>query len=191
MKKLLIFIVIMLFFTSFCYSQATRQGYLRYIEERKNPVLAGAISLILPGSGEFYNGKYFNSEGQTLTDGMVKKNYLHYLIGLDFTLWDIRLSSQFIQQTILNYDEHISNDEFENTMTVLVSKDFLRETLRLELFSYIGFNNSDALIRPKITYDLADGFELLLGANIFVGSKGRFGQYDNNDMAYTKIKYSF
>jgi len=146
---------------------------------------------VLRGEGAYYNGKYFNSEDPTLADGTVKKNYLHYLIGVDYTLWDIRLSSQFIQQTILNYDEPIKNDEYENTMTVLASKDFLRETLRLELFSYIGLNNSDALIRPKITYDLADGFELLLGANIFVGSEGRFGQYDHNDMVYTKIKYSF
>jgi len=146
---------------------------------------------VLRGEGAYYNGKYFNSEDPRLTDGMVKKNYLHYLIGVDFTLWDIRLSSQFIQQAILDYDEYINNDEFENTMTVLASKDFLRETLRLELFSYIGLNYHDALIRPKVTYDLADGFEILLGANIFVGSEGRFGQYDNNDMVYAKFMYSF
>ena len=83
------------------------------------------------------------------------------------------------------------NDEFENTITILASKDFLRETLRLELFSYIGLNNSDALIRPKAIYDLADGFEVLLGANVFVGDAGSFGQYDDNDMIYSKIKFSF
>ena len=146
---------------------------------------------VVRGEGAYYNGKYFNSEDPTLTDGTVKKNYLHYLVGVDYTLWDIRLSSQFIQQAILDYDVYIKNDELENTMTFLASKDFMRETLRLELFAYIGLNNSDALIRPKIIYDLADGFELLLGANIFVGNTGNFGQYDNNDMAYTKIKYSF
>jgi hypothetical protein len=146
---------------------------------------------VLRGEGAYYNGKYFNSEDATFADATVEKNYLHYLIGVDYTLWDIRLSSQFIQQAILDYDKHINNDEYENTMTILASKDFLRETLRLDLFSYIGLNNSDALIRPKVIYDLADGFELLLGANIFVGSEGNFGQYDNNDMIYTKIKYSF
>lgn len=146
---------------------------------------------VVRGEGAYYDGKYFNSENPTLPDGTIEKNYLHYLIGMDYTLWDIRLSSQFIQQAILDYDEPILNDEFENTMTILASKDFLRETLRLELFSYLGLNHSDALIRPKITYDLSDGFEVLLGANVFVGDEGRFGQYENNDMVYTKIKYSF
>jgi hypothetical protein len=146
---------------------------------------------VVRGEGAYYNGKYFNSEDPALTDGTVEKDYLHYLIGVDYTLWSIRLSSQFVQQAILDYEKGMNNDEYENTITLLVSKDILRETLRLELFSYIGLNNSDALIRPKIYYDLADGFEVMLGANIFVGDEGIFGQYGNNDMAYTKIKYSF
>jgi len=95
---------------------------------------------VLRGEGAYYNGKYFNSEDPTLADATVEKDYLHYLIGVDYTLWDIRLSSQFIQQAILDYE------------------------------------------KP---------FELLLGANIFVGSEGNFGQYDNNDMIYAKVKYSF
>jgi len=52
-------------------------------------------------------------------------------------------------------------------------------------------NNSAALIRPKITYDLSDGFEVIFGANIFVGYEGNFGQYDENDMIYTKVRYDF
>ena len=146
---------------------------------------------VMRGEGAYYHGKYFNSENPTLADATIEKNYLHYLVGVDYTLWDIKLSSQFIQQAILDYDEHIKNNEFDNTMTFLARKSFMRETLRFELFSYIGLNNSDALIRPKIIYDLADGFELLLGANVFVGNEGNFGKYDNNDMLYTKIKYSF
>ena len=68
----------------------------------------------------------------------------------------------------------------------------MRETLHLELFSYIGLSDSDALIRPKISYDFDDSFSLLFGANIFVGDEGgQFGQYRDNSMIYTKIKYSF
>ncbi|MEA2031750.1 MAG: DUF1302 family protein [candidate division Zixibacteria bacterium] len=148
-------------------------------------------SFVLRGEGAYYSNKYFNSENPTLSDGTAEKNYLHYLVGVGCTLWDININGQFIQQAILDYDEQIVNDKFDNTLTFLVSKDYLRETLRLELFSYIGLNNSDALIRPKITYDLVDGFELLSGANIFVGNEGNFGRYDNNDMIYTKIKYSY
>ncbi len=146
---------------------------------------------IVRGEGAFYGGKYFNTSSPLATDGVVKKDYMHYLLGLDYTLWDINLSGQFIQQAIMDYDEIIDQDEFVNTMTFFARRDFLRETLTLELFSYIGLNNEDALIRPRIYYDLTDGFEILLGANIFTGNEGQFGQYSKNNMGYFKIKYSF
>ena len=139
----------------------------------------------------YYEGKYFVSEDPLLVDGVVEKNYLHYLLGTDYSLWEIQLSLQLIQQRILEYDELIGNDESEDTVTLLIRRDFLRETLHLELFSYFGINDEDSLVRPKISYDLADGFNILIGANIFNGSQGNFGRYDDNDMLYTKIKYSF
>ncbi len=148
-------------------------------------------SFVIKGEGAWYFGKYFLSEDPMLEEGVVEKNYLHYLLGVDFTLLDIKMSIQFIQQLILDYEDPILNDRAENMMTFLASKDLLRETLFLELFTYVGLNNGDALIRGKVTYKLFDGFDVLLGANIFTGDKGMFGQFNKNDMVYVKIKYSF
>jgi Protein of unknown function (DUF1302) len=146
---------------------------------------------VVRGEGAYYQGKYFNSTDPFDGDAVVKKDYAHYLLGVDYSLWDVRLSGQFIQQAIVDYDENITQDEYDNTVTFLARRDFLRETLTLELFTYIGLNNEDALIRPRLYYDLTDGFEILLGANIFTGNQGSFGQYDKNDMLYAKVKYSF
>jgi len=148
--------------------------------------------IVLRGEAAYYNGKYFQTEAPQATDALVQKDYLHYLIGLDFSLLDIKFSTQFIQEAILDYEEGMLNEELENTMTFLARYDALRETLHFELFSYIGLTNEDALIRPKITYDFDDSFSILLGSNIFVGSEtGRFGQYKDNSMLYLKLKYSF
>ncbi len=148
--------------------------------------------VVLRGEGAYYNGKYFQTEDPVQEDALIQKDYLHYLVGLDFNIGGLMLSTQFIQQIILNYDDYILNEKTENTMTFLARYDFLRETLHLELFSYIGLTNEDALIRPKLTYDFNDSFSILLGSNIFVGdSNGRFGQYSDNSMIYAKLKYSF
>jgi hypothetical protein len=148
--------------------------------------------VILRGEAAYYNGKYFNTADPLATDAVIQKDYLHYLVGLDFSLGGVKLSTQFIQQYIMDYNDYIDSPETENTMTALARYDILGETLHLELFSYIGLTHNDALIRPKITYDFADGFSFLLGSNIFVGDEaGRFGQYGDNSMIYTKIKYSF
>ena len=150
------------------------------------------FGVVLRGEAAYYNGKQFQTTDPLAVDALVEKDYLHYLVGLDFSIKDVKFSTQFIQETVLNYDELMMGEEIQNTMTFLARYDMFRETLHLDVFAYIGLTNEDALIRPKITYDFDDSFSLLLGSNIFVGDEnGRFGQYKDNSMAYVKLKYNF
>ncbi len=146
---------------------------------------------VFRGEGAYYSGKGFNTTDPAIKDGVVEKDYLHYLLGTDFTVWDIHTSLQFIQERILDYNNFIYNDEVQNMGTFLAAADYLNETLHLKFFMYYDFENNASLIRPTITYDVADGFTALLGANIFTGNEGMFGRFNENDMIYTKIKYSF
>jgi hypothetical protein len=147
--------------------------------------------VVLRGEGAFYDDKYFPTTSRTDQDGVVKKDYAHYLMGLDFIIGGVNFSTQFIQETILDYEDPIRQDEFENTMTFLAKDDFFRDKLTLEFFMYYGFKHEDALIRPKATYEVASGVNLITGANLFTGTEGRFGQYNQNDMVYFKLKYDF
>ena len=148
--------------------------------------------VIVRGEAAYYDGKYFQSENPLATDALVEKNYLNYVLGLDFDIAGVKLSGQFIQKYIFDWEEGMTDDETNNMATFLAHYDALRETLHLELFSYIGLTDGDALIRPKISYDFEDSFNILLGANIFVGDEqGQFGQYQDNSMIYMKIKYNF
>ncbi len=148
--------------------------------------------VILRGEGAYYNGKYFQTEDPMATDAIIQKDYINYVIGLDFSIGGVKLSTQFIQKYILDYDEMITNDETSNMATFLAHYDMMRETLHLELFSYVGLTDGDALIRPKISYDFDDSFNILFGGNIFVGDEeGQFGQYQDNSMVYAKVKYNF
>lgn len=171
-------------------------GITVYPEHHRLTIGGGSFSttigpFVLRGEGAYYQGKYFNTEDPMAKESVVEKDYLHYLLGLDYTLLDWHLSGQFIQQAILDYNDAIKNDEYSNMATFLATRDFLNETLNLSFFMYYDFNNEASLIRPKITYDLADGFSVLLGANIFTGTEGMFGQFNDNDMVYTQVKFSF
>ena len=148
--------------------------------------------VIIRGEGAYYSGKKFQTSDLSVPEWVVEKGFVHYMAGLDYSLAGITLGAQFIQEIILDYDDAMNNnDEFKSTMTFVMAKSFLNETLMLEFFSYVGLTNKDALLRPKATYDLADGLEWIIGADIFIGDSGDFGQYDDNDLIYTKIKYSF
>jgi len=147
--------------------------------------------LVLRGEAAYYGGKYFQGTDPDISGGLLEKNYLHYMAGMDLTSGGWTLNAQFIQEYILNHEEAIRQDELIHTLTLMARKDYFREKLRVALFSYIGLNNGDALLRPSVSYDFADGFEVLFGVNLFLGDKGRFGQFSDNDMLYTKIRYSF
>ena len=166
-------------------------------EHHRLTIAGGAFSteikgIIFRGEAAYYNGKYFQTTDPLATDAIIQKDYLHYVAGVDFNLGNVKMSAQFIQQYILDYNDLMYQDEAVNTATFLAHYDMFRETLHLELFSYIGLTNSDALIRPKVTYDFDDSFSILLGGNIFVGDEqGQFGQFGDNSMVYAKIKYNF
>ena len=173
------------------------KGLLITPEHHRLTVAGGSFSstikgFVIRGESAYYWGKYFQTTDPQATDALVQKDYLQYVVGLDYIAGDWKFSTQFIQRRIFDYEEALSEDELQNMMTVLIHGDVLHQTLHLELFSYIGLDYGDALIRPKITYDFSDAFSLLLGSNVFVGdTKGMFGRYENNSMIYTKIKYSF
>jgi len=147
--------------------------------------------MVLRGEGAFYDDKYFPTTSQPNPEGVVKKDYAHYLLGLDFIVGGVNFSTQFIQEVILDYENPIRQDEVETTMTFLAKDDFFRDKLTLELFTYYGFKHNDALIRPKASYEVATGVNLIAGANLFTGTKGRFGQFNRNDMVYFKLRYDF
>ena len=145
---------------------------------------------VVRGETAYYFDKRFSAEDFSV-NGIKEKDYLHYLVGYDHNWFGVNVSFQFIQEYIMDYEEDMRNDEFSNTMTFLASKTFINETLELSLFSYYGINDNDALLRPKLSYDFSDGFNVLLGTDIFIGEEGNFGQYNDNDMVYMKVRYDF
>ncbi|MCF7825612.1 MAG: hypothetical protein K9M55_01105 [Candidatus Marinimicrobia bacterium] len=158
------------------------------------------VGMVFRGEGAYYQGKQFLAlNAMNFPMDLIEKDYFHYLLGIDFSVGSTRFSSQFIQQAIIDYDDPIVQEATVNTMTFLANRTFLRETLTTQIFGYVGLNKQDALIRPTLSYDLADGFEILGGANIFVNDAnltagedpGQFGHFDDNDMIYMKVKYSF
>lgn len=146
--------------------------------------------LIVRAEGAYYNGKFFTILSSPLST--IEKDFVNYMVGLDYSIGGFTFGTQFIQEIVLDYDEKIMlNSEYKNTMTLAVARPFLNETLIVEFFSYVGLNNKDALLRPKITYNITDGLEWSVGADVFLGNKGDFGQYNDNDLLYSRVKYSF
>ena len=146
---------------------------------------------ILRGEGALYFGKYFQTEDPKIGDALIQKDYVNFVVGLDKTIGDWKFSGQFIQKIILDHNDFIQEDKTDNLATLLVNRTLFREKVRLELFSYFGLNNGDTFTRIRGYFFPYDGVSIELGTNLFFGNEGIFGEYDKNDMIYTRVKYNF
>jgi hypothetical protein len=188
-------------FSSFIPNGAGGKNLVITPEHKRLSLAGGSFSttlgpFVFRGEAAYYFGKYFNTVIPMVNQGTIEKDYLHYMVGTDFNLFDVNISMQFIQKVIMDYEDIIKptpffNDEFNNMMTFLARYSMLNETLELQFFMYYDFEFNDALLRPRILYDFSDSINLQFGANIFTGTEGQFGQFNQNDMIYGKITYSF
>ncbi len=154
--------------------------------------VSGALGpFILRSEGALYVDKRFQGSPMVYTDGYAAKNAIQYLAGADFSVAGYNFGMQFIQDIILDHEADLVDDAVKNTATFVVAKTFLRDTLTVEIFAYVGFAAPDALVKPKVTWDASDGLEFFTGAYIFLGDSGDFGQYDANDGVYAGAKLSF
>lgn len=123
---------------------------------------------------------------------------LHGLAGLDWSLFGVDMSAQYILQYIHDYEAALMSSEYDHTATFRLRDSNLAETLTWELFAYLGFDpedlsgSTDALLRPALTYSFEDGVEIQTGAEIFLGDEnGKFGQYEDNPLAYVSLRWYF
>jgi hypothetical protein len=74
----------------------------------------------------------------------------------------------------------------------MLSRQFLNDTLDLQLLVLGNINDGDGMIRPKINYQLNDDVKVWLGADLFYGdSKGLFGQFNHNDRVLVGAEWIF
>lgn len=145
--------------------------------------------------------KFFQTQDTSKQGALVKKNYLFYVVGADYTLFndlsfslleDIYVNLQFVQQIIFKYNELIEEEKNRNFMTLKLSNKYFFDALEIDLLGMYSFDDKDYRINPGITYDFNDFLELNFGFEIIGGEKSTpLGQFNTNDFCYTKIKYIF
>ncbi len=146
---------------------------------------------IAKAEGAYVGDKRYQGNPIVYPRGYAEKNGIHYMIGADYSFKGVTMGVQYIQEIILDYEKDLLSDRLKNMMTVALSRTFFQDKLKVELFSYIGLDNKDALVKPKLTWNGIDSVELFVGAYLFINNTGDFGQYHDRNGVYTGGKMSF
>ncbi len=167
-------------------------------EYERTHVIGGTFSnayadWVVRGEVGYFTNHYFIAKNSLQNQGVVKSPELHYVLGLDWNApWDILVSGQLIQSWVIKDADKTTRDKLDTTLTGLIRRNFMYDTLIAEVLVIANTNNGDGIIRPKISYEWQDNVKTWLGMDIFYGdSKGVFGQYDNNDRVVLGMDISF
>lgn len=143
---------------------------------------------------------YFNKPFTLLNfpNAEVKKlHQIQSLIGIDFSLLGIEMSTQYILSYVHNHVDNLVEQgkevkKFDHTATFRMQKSFLETRLTAKLFTYFEVEPFNALIRPSLSYSIEDGLLVEGGIEWFVGDeKGTFGAYKDNSMGFLALRWYF
>ncbi|MDH4274614.1 MAG: hypothetical protein OEW08_06220 [Gammaproteobacteria bacterium] len=141
---------------------------------------------ILKGEFAYVKNKYFaivdidaNGDSFLDQDGEIKRDHVRWGVGYDFNLWGADVSTALTQWIIINYDRAILQDEVDTSFNVFIRKPLQKRSAVLTLLVIKLINFDETLIKPKITFELSDHFQLAAGVDWFVGEPTQFGrQFD-------------
>ncbi len=142
-------------------------------------------------------GKRYETTDPTDSDGVVRRDTLDYLLGVDYTFFrTLDTAFQFSQKVLAGSAAHLRNGPVEDQVTSLVAvrvtTGFLDNTLNPTLLVIVSLNRGDYRISPKIEYLATGSVTIVLGAEVF-GGPGHtlFGQFDSSDRAYLDVTWRF
>ncbi len=149
---------------------------------------------ILKGEFVFNHDGYFSVIDDQDADGVVRSDYVDYLLGVDRTFFEkIDVNLQFMQRAILDYHNSFFNENrFSNLVSLRIDREFLNNKLDTEFMVIAGLWSPNILYRPKVRYNLNDHWQLKIGADIFAGDANTlFGFYRNKSRYYCELTWKF
>ena len=137
-------------------------------------------------------GRNFNVTRLSDSDGVVRQNFLDYIVSFEFSLPDeARFNLQFFQRRFSDHDPDIIPRRVESGVTFFWSGKW-NNRLEPQLLLIHSLNRSDWLLRPKLVWNFRKDWRAVAGADIFGGpANGLFGQYDKKDRVYLEVRRSF
>ena len=132
-------------------------------------------------------GKRYETTDPLDADGVVRRDTLDWLIGVDYTFFDLvdtalQLSQKVLMGSATNLTRPGVAAEVTTSVSLRVATGFFANTLNPSLLVVVGVNRGDLRLSPRLDYLVSDAVTLSVGADLFEGPhQTLYGQFDRND----------
>jgi hypothetical protein len=123
------------------------------------------------------------------------KPFISGMTGLRYTRSGWLISTQYLAELILDYDQRLLQEKYYHSTTLLMQRTFRRDTMALRTFIRYNFNGKDFWVNPEWQYDVSDGISLRLGSHFFGGplpatgyGHVHFRNFASNSLIYGGIR---
>lgn len=124
----------------------------------------------------------------------LRKHQLLLLAGLDWNRNGWSFSTQYFEDLILDHNGDIERPLHQGTISLNLSKSFLRETLKVGVTGAIGVNYGDTFSTYSLDYSLTDSFHIATGFDIYTkghDGKGQFSRMKDMSTYWLRGRFSF
>jgi len=127
------------------------------------------------------------------SDGLVSRDLYQGVIGIDRTFFtNLYVNLQFFTNVIEDGQEPLAARRKTHGITFEISDKFLDDDLTAGFRGMYFTSNDGTACEIFAEYKIGDNWEIAPGYMLFNGPEdSRLGQFDNNDMVYLRLRYSF
>ena len=132
-------------------------------------------------------GKRYETSNPLDPDGVVRRDTIDYLIGVDFPLlWDVDASLQLSQKILTGDATNLTKPgvagQVTSSLALRLTTGFFDNTLNPSLLFVVGLERADFRLSPRLEWVVNGSVTMAVGADIFEGDRRTlYGQFDRND----------
>jgi Protein of unknown function (DUF1302) len=132
-------------------------------------------------------GKRYETTDPLDGDGVVRRDTIDYLVGVDFPLgWDVDAALQLSQKILTGDATHLTRPGVAGRVTtslaLRLTTGFFDNTLNPTVLVVVGVEQADVRVSPRLEWVLGGSVTMAVGADIFEGGRRTlYGQFDRND----------
>jgi hypothetical protein len=142
-------------------------------------------------------GKHYETADPLDVDGVVRRDTLDWLVGVDYTFFEkvdtaLQLTQKVLFGSATNLNRPGVAGRVTTSLSLRVTTGFFDNTLNPTLLFIVGVDRADFRVSPKIDYLVSDAVTVSVGADIFEGPhQTLYGQFDRNDRVTLTTTWRF
>lgn len=142
-------------------------------------------------------GKRYVTTDPLDRDGVVRRDTIDYLLGVDYTFFStvdaaLQVSQKILTGSAVNVSQPGVEGRVTTSVALRLTTGFFDNTLTPTVLFVVNANRADFRVSPRVDYLIGQSVTLSVGVDFFGGNKRTlYGEFDRNDRLWVTTTWRF